>query len=90
MNEVKQTAGWGLSRPWWKASEGNFDGDVPRLTLDYTMADRVLRLREMAVESLSRGDGPMARLQATAARDYRRQHFAASQPGPGSGRGEAA
>jgi len=67
--------GLALSRPWWTAQCGNYEGDVPRLLLNYTMAERVLRLMEMAQDSLRRGDGRMARLQATAARHYRRRHF---------------
>lgn len=68
-----------LCRPWWTSSGGNYEGDVPRLRLDYTPAERVLTLMAMAQESLQRGDARMARLQATAARGIRREHFPARE-----------
>jgi len=52
-------------------------GGVCRIALDYTQADRVLRLMASARWWLARGNGGNARFAATSARSLRRSQFPA-------------
>jgi hypothetical protein len=54
-------------------------GGVCRIALDYTAADRVLRLMASARWWLARGNGGNARFAATSARRLRREQFPAPQ-----------
>jgi hypothetical protein len=56
-------------------------GGVCRIALDYTAADRVLRLMASARWWLARGNGGNARFAATSSRRLRREHFSARQRG---------
>lgn len=75
-----------LSRRWWSMEILG----VTRMTLDWTPADRALRLRGRALEYLQRGNGPMARMLAGAAREIRRAHFANTAAGSAPLHGRAA